>query len=325
MHPTLVRLGPWEPIHLPLIFAFFAVLVGIWTWLERRGSEQGLQWSWRLVVEVVVQAAIPTVIIYLLVNRIGPLLVRSYGVMMLGAFVAALLWMYYDRERYGFTRSQVLQVALLGFAGGIVGGRIGYVLLGWEQYAGQMPSIMDLWRGGLSWHGGLAGALITLGIATPLIGVSFARSFDLSAPGLAVGYAVARVGCFLNACCYGHECSLPWAVTFPQIAGRSIPEVAVHPTQLYAAIGSLIFVLPLILLLTPYLRRPFSRFFGFVVLYSILRFVVEIFRRDATGEVWQVLPVFTIAQAASIALIIIFTAVVLVREWPLRRAGAGEQ
>ena len=325
MHPTLVRLGPWEPIHLPLIFAFFLVIVAIWTWLERRGSEEGLEFNWKLLLEVTVQAAIPAVVVYLLVGRIGPLLVRSYGVMMLGAFAGALTYMYFDRARYGFNRSQVLQIALLGFAGGIIGGRIGYVLLDWDRYAGQIPTIVDLWGGGLSWHGGLAGGLITLAIATPLMKVSLARSFDLAAPGLAVGYAIARFGCFLNACCYGRECTLPWAVTFPQINGRSIPDFPVHPTQLYSAAGSLLFVLPVLLLLTPYLRKPFSRFLGFVGLYSILRFVVEIFRRDATGEVWQAIPLFTIGQAASIALIIIATLVILKREWPFSREAPGNE
>ena len=319
MHPTLFTLGPWEPIHLPLVFAFFLLIVIVWTWLERRGSEDPRRMGWKLILEVTLQAAVPAIVTYLLVNRIGPLQVRSYGVMMLAAFVAALTWMYFDRGRYDFTRAQVLQVALLGFTGGIIGGRVGFVLLNWADFAGSMPTMMDLWRGGLSWHGGLAGGLLTIAIAAPLIRASFARCFDLAAPGLAIGYAVARFGCFLNACCYGTVCTLPWAVTFPQIGTREMPAFPVHPTQFYAAVGALLFVLPLLLWLTPYLRKPFSRFLGFAVLYSVLRFVVEIFRRDATGEIWSVMPIFTIGQAASLAIIIIAGAAILVREWSFRR------
>lgn len=309
-----MKLGPWQPIHLPLIFAFFLLIVALWTWLERRGSEEGRRVGWKLVLEVLIQAAIPAVITYLLVNRIGPLAVRSYGVMMLAAFAAALTWMYFDRDRYGFSRTQVMQVALLGFAGGIIGGRLGFVLLNWGEYAGELPTVMDLWRGGMSWHGGLAGGLLTLAVAAPAMRVSFARCFDLAAPGLAIGYAVARIGCFLNGCCHGYESTLPWAVSFPQVADSPAPAVPVHPTQLYAAAGALLFVLPLLLWLTPHLRRPFSRFLGFVGLYSILRFVVEIFRRDASAEVWQVMPFLTVGQAASLALIVIVTVVILIRE-----------
>jgi phosphatidylglycerol:prolipoprotein diacylglycerol transferase len=149
--------------------------------------------------------------------------------------------------------------------------------------------------------------------------VSFARIFDLAAPGIAVGYAVARIGCFLNGCCYGHECSLPWGVTFPQIGSHPPPPVPVHPAQLYAVIGTLGFTLPVLLLLTPYLRKRFDRFLGFLVLSSIVRYVVEIFRRGATGEIWQPMPVFTVAQAASLGIIIIAGAIVIAREWPFRR------
>lgn len=324
MHPTLTTIGPWRPIHLLPVFAFFLAIVTIWTWLERRGSGERMSLSWGLALELTVQAAIPTAVTYILVNRIGPLEVRSYGVMMLGAFVAALTWMYLDRDRYRFSGSQVLQLSLLGFAGGIVGGRLGYVLLNWGDYSGELAVALDLWRGGMSWHGGLAGGLLVLGIAAPLMGASFARIFDLAAPGLAIGYAVARIGCFLNGCCYGHECSLPWAVTFPQSATETAAAFPAHPTQLYSVIGTLGFTLPVLLLLTPYLRKPLDRFFGFLVLSSVVRYVVEIWRRGATGEVWAPMPVFTVAQAASIAIIIIAGAIVVAREWPFKREAISE-
>jgi phosphatidylglycerol---prolipoprotein diacylglyceryl transferase len=319
MHPTLVTFGPWTRLDLPGIFAFFLCIVAIWTWLERRGRGQRITASWGLALEIAVQAAIPTFVTYVVVNRVGPVALRSYGLMMLGAFVAAFTWMYFDRDRYGFSHRQVLHLSLLGFAGGIVGGRVGYVLLSWGEYAGDLHVAADIWRGGLSWHGGLAGGLLVLGIAAPLMGASFARIFDLAAPGLAVGYAVARVGCFLNGCCYGHECSLPWAVTFPQSATSGSPAFPAHPTQLYSVIGTLGFTLPLLLLLTPWLCKPFDRFLGFLVLSSVVRYVVEIFRRGATGEIWAPMPIFTVAQAASIGIILVAGVIVTVREWPFRR------
>jgi len=319
VHPTLLTVGPWQPIHLPLVFAFYLAIVTLWTWLERRGEPGAMRLTRALAVELTAQAALPTVVTYVLVNRIGPLAVHSYGVMMLGAFVAALTWMYVDRDRYGLKRSQVLQVGLLGFAGGIAGGRLGYVLLNWGEYSGDLAGALDLWRGGMSWHGGLGGSLLVLAVATRVMGVSFPRVFDLSAPGVAVGYAVARIGCFLNGCCFGHECTLPWAVTFPQSATETTPAFPSHPTQLYSVIGTLGFTLPVLLWLTPWLRKPFDRFFAFLALSSVLRYVVEIYRRGATGEVWAPMPVFTVAQAASIGIFVIATVIVIAREWPFRR------
>jgi len=308
-----------RPIHIPAIFAIFAGILVLWTWLEYRSKGEQMKLSIGLVLEIVIQAAIPTAITYFLVNRLGPLEVRSYGVMMLGAFVAALTWMYVDRDRYGFTGGQVLRLGFIGFAGGILGARIGFVLLNWGDYAGKLATALNLWRGGMSWHGGLGGGLLALGIAAPLMGASFARTFDLAAPGIAVGYAVARIGCFLNGCCYGHECTLPWAVTFPQSATDGAPAFPAHPTQLYAVIGTLGFVVPVLLLITPSLRKPFDRFLAFLVLSSVVRYVVEIWRRGATGEVWTSVPIFTVAQAASIGIIIVAGAIVLAREWPFRR------
>ncbi len=319
MHPTMVTFGPWDPVHLPGVFAFFFCIVGIWTWLERRGRGRRMTPSWGLALELTVQAAIPTLVTYVLVNRFGPFELRSYGLMMLGAFVAAFTWMYLDRDRYGFSGRQVLHLSLLGFAGGIAGGRLGYVLLSLGDYANNLSSALNIWGGGMSWHGGLAGGLLVLGIAAPLMGASFTRIFDLAAPGLAIGYAVARVGCFLNGCCYGHECTLPWAVTFPQSATGGAPAFPAHPTQLYSVIGTLGFTLPVLLLLTPWLRKPFDRFLGFLVLSSITRYVVEIFRRGASGEVWAPMPVFTVAQAASIGIIVIAGAIIIAREWPFQR------
>jgi phosphatidylglycerol:prolipoprotein diacylglycerol transferase len=322
VHPTLVTLGPWTAAQIPLVFLFFLVVVGVWTYFERRDREVELRLTPALVAEVVIQAAIPTVIAWLLVNRLGPLHVRSYGVMMLVAFVAGLSWMYLDRARYGFTGPQVLQAGLLGFAGGIIGGRLGYVLLNLEDYMGQPGAAFDLWRGGMSWHGGVAGGMLVLLVATRFMGVSFARVFDLAAPGVAVGYALARIGCFLNGCCYGHACDLPWAVTFPQLSSTSAPPVPVHPTQLYSVAGTLLFTLPVLLWTTRWLQKPFSRFLGFLVLSSIVRIVVEFFRRGATGEIYAPLPALTVAQAASIAIILVAGAAIVIREGGNWRVGS---
>jgi len=167
----------------------------------------------------------------------------------------------------------------------------------------------------MSWHGCLAGGLLVLLLAARVMQVRFARILALAAPGTALGYAIARVGRFLNGCCYGHECHLPWAVTFPQLSSTSAPPVPVHPTQLYAIAGTLLFTLPVLLRATRWLRRPFSRFLAFLVLSSIVRFVVEYFRRGATGEVFAPLPVFTVAQAASLAIIVVSVIAIVVREW----------
>ena len=319
MHPTIAVVGPWKLIHLPAVFAFFLAVVMLWTYLEERGAGEPKRLTLRRVAEFGIQAAIPTALTYLLINHLGPLQVRSYGVMMLLAFAACLTWIYRDRERYGFEARTALQLGLVGFAGGIVGARIGSVLLSWQEYLDQPTEALNLWAGGMAWHGGVVGGVLAVVIVAALMRVSVGRMCDLAAPGMVVAYAIARVGCFLNGCCYGHPTDLPWAVTFPQIGRTHAPPVPVHPTQFYAIAGSLLFVLPLLLIATRWLHRSFSRFMMFLILSSVLRFFVEFARRGATADPFSLIPALTQAQAASIVIMVVCAVAILVRE----RRGAG--
>lgn len=321
MHPNLGIVGPWEAEHVPWLFAFFLAIVWVWTVLEDRAIGRQRKFDLMYAGELLIEAAVPTLLTFILVNRVGPLQVRSYGAMMLLGFIAGLIWVYLDRRRYDIPRRAAIQAPLVGLAGGILGGRIGFVLLKWSDYSSHPQAMMNLWQGGMSWHGGLVGGLLGVYVACRFLKISFARILDLVAPALALAYAIARIGCFLNGCCYGIACDLPWAVTFPQYGPHPPPPVPIHPTQLYACIGTLVFVIPAILLVTRWLRRPFSRFMSFLVFSSALRFVVEYYRRGATAEVFQTLPVFTKAQAASLAIIVVFTIAIIWRE----RAGSRRQ
>jgi len=314
MHPTLTTVGPWTLIHLPAVLAVFLAVVLLWTYLERRADGQGLTLTGGLIGQLLLEAAIPAVLTYLLINRVGPLQVRSYGVMMLAGFVACATWMYRERGRYGLDGRTVLQLALVGFAGGIIGARVGSVLLSWREYLADPVQALNLWRGGMAWHGGVIGGVLAVVIVGALMRVSVGRVFDLGAPGMVLAYAIARIGCFLNGCCHGHPTDLPWAVTFPHTGSLPGPPVPVHPTQLYALTGSLLFVLPLVLLMTRWVHRSFSRFMIFLILSSVLRFAVEFARRGATADPFALIPALTQAQAASIVIIVVCGVAIVVRE-----------
>lgn len=322
MHPTLTVVGPWEPKHLPLVFAFFLAVVWLWTWLEDRSVGRKRPWNLQYFAELLIEAGVPTALSYALVNRIGPLQVRAYGAMMLLGFACALTWAYLVHRRWGLNGRAVLQASLVLFAGGLVGGRVGFVLLQWNRYASHPQEMVNLWQGGMSWHGGVAGGLLAAWLACRVLKMSFTRFMDMAAAPIALGYALARVGCFLNGCCYGHECDLPWAVTFPQIGPSPPPPVPVHPTQLYDSLGTLVFVIPGILLLDRWVRQPFDRFLTYLTLSSVLRFVVEFYRRGATAELFGPLPQLTKAQAGSIAIIAVCVTVVVWQEVAARRSWA---
>lgn len=128
-------------------------------------------------------------------------------------------------------------------------------------------------------------------------------------PFIALGYAITRIGCFLNGCCYGHITSAPWGVVFPAI--DSYPR---HPTQLYASASVL-----LIFFLLRYLRK-FSFFPGFIfvwflILYGLYRFVVEFFR-VSEAVFWVLSP----AQLVALPFIIAGLAVLFWQKWQVKNA-----
>jgi phosphatidylglycerol:prolipoprotein diacylglycerol transferase len=167
----------------------------------------------------------------------------------------------------------------------------------WQDFAGKALTVLYLWQGGLAFHGGIAGGIIGGYLFARIRKLSFPLLADICAPALALGYAITRVGCFLNGCCYGHECDLPWAVTFP--ANTDAGGVARHPTQLYAVLANLI-IFAVLARLYPRVSVRGNLFLLYLVLYSVYRFIVEFFRRGATANVFAPLAPLTEAQTASI-------------------------
>ena len=161
--------------------------------------------------------------------------------------------------------------------GVIVGGRLGYVLFYKPGYYAANPlEILAVWKGGMSFHGGLLGVLA----AVALFGLRRSRPFleitDIIAPCVPLGLASGRIGNFINGELWGRPADpgLPWAMAFPQ-SGSMVPR---HPSPLYqfALEGVLLFVL-----LWLYARRERRR--GqvsgmFLVGYGVFRFIAEYFR-----------------------------------------------
>jgi phosphatidylglycerol:prolipoprotein diacylglycerol transferase len=105
---------------------------------------------------------------------------------------------------------------------------------------------------------------------------------DFFAPALALGHAIGRIGCFFAGCCYGKESSLPWSVIFNDENSLAVIGVHLHPTQIYETIGN--FLLFTFLKFYGRKKRRTGMIFAvYLIIYSVLRFVVEIFRGDYRG------------------------------------------
>jgi phosphatidylglycerol:prolipoprotein diacylglycerol transferase len=117
--------------------------------------------------------------------------------------------------------------------------------------------------------------------------VPFLSFADAAAPGVALGQAIGRIGCLAAGCCWGSQCSRPWAITFTDPkAGQNVGVpmgVPLHPTQLYEAVG--LFLLTGLILWFGKGRAAGRTFSFYLIGAAILRFTVELFRDDPRGKV----------------------------------------
>lgn len=213
--------------------------------------------------------------------------VNSYGAMLMVGFVTAILVGMRLARRRGIPGERLLDLGLVILIGSVIGARAMYMLI--SKNGGSEPfidwgSLLQNGMGGLSFHGGLLGGLLGIIIFVRFTKLRFWRVMDCTAPGVAIGYAITRIGCFLNGCCYGKHCDLPWAVSFPEITsstGGLIREAItrVHPTQLYATLmGLAMFAILLVLSRGNSLGRAGRLAMVFFMLEGVERFVMEIFR-----------------------------------------------
>jgi phosphatidylglycerol:prolipoprotein diacylglycerol transferase len=208
--------------------------------------------------------------------RRGDLPIRSYGLMMAVAFLVGI-WLARRRARAANLNPDIIiDLALVVIIASIAGARAAYVAVHWDFYRLEPASIVRIWDGGLTQYGGLSAGIIAGLLFFRLRGVDPWRGADIVAPSLAAGVAVGRLGCFLNGCCFGLPCDLPWAVTFgPQsAAGAQFPHLALHPTQIYESLAA---ACVLLILLIADRRKPFDGFllWFFVMLLSAYRFAVD--------------------------------------------------
>ena len=221
--------------------------------------------------------------------HIGSVPIRSFGMLVMIGFMAGLWWVMRECESRkslpeGTPRRvapEVLQdIATIGLFTSIIGARLVFVLLSWGYYSKHPKEIVQVWEGGISLHGALLFAVITLVVYCKKQKVSVASAADLGATAWALSYTFGRIGCFLNGCCYGNSCSLPWAVRFHDENGFGLTPPS-HPIQIYAAILNLIFFL----ILVRWGRRPHHDgviFLSYMIMYGAYRFFMEYLRIGAT-------------------------------------------
>lgn len=230
--------------------------------------------------------------------NLGRIKVYSWGFMLAFAVLLAVLGITRIFKKEGYDPDHVLDLVLLLVVTGLLGSRLLYIAeFEWVDFLYHPSIFFGLSDGGFSglvWYGGFTASILAAIIYIRIKGYSFWKIADIFAPWLAMSYAIVRIGCFLNGCCYGKPSTALCTVVFP-----NVDNLSRYPTQLYSsALNFLLFAF----LLWYYPRRKFSgEVFTFYLLgYSVYRFIIEFFREN-----WAFIGPFNISQGYSVILFLV--------------------
>lgn len=157
--------------------------------------------------------------------------IHGYGLMLVIGFLLAMQCGKFLARRSNIDPEVFVNAGLLALVSGVIGARLSHVLENWSQYTDSTRSAFDnfkdainLTSGGLTYYGGFLLATPTLIAYALYKKVPLRTGMDIIAPCLMIGLGIGRVGCFLNGCCYGAECNLPWAVRFPYYSNTYLEQ-----------------------------------------------------------------------------------------------------
>jgi phosphatidylglycerol:prolipoprotein diacylglycerol transferase len=224
--------------------------------------------------------------------RIGNWPVYSYGVLLAIAYLAALQFAVVRARRAGLDGARVMDLGIYLIIAALVGAKLLLVAVDFGYFRNQPRELLSLVRAGGVFYGGLIAAFLTAVVLVRRYQLPLWPTTDAFAPAIALGHIIGRFGCLLAGCCYGRPTDVPWAITFSDpIAAANVGtplQVPLHPTQLYDA-GAEALILA-VLLLSERRGRPFAgrTFWLYMLLYSISRFLIEMYRGDERGMVFGV-------------------------------------
>jgi phosphatidylglycerol:prolipoprotein diacylglycerol transferase len=211
---------------------------------------------------------------------IGSFSVPTYGVLVALGFLAGLAITLRLGRRAGLPSEPLTNLAIYCALGGIAGAKLFMFLFDWEYYwqnPSEIFSLSTLQAAGV-FHGGFIVALIVAVLYIRHLQLPPLQTIDCFAPGIALGHAIGRLGCFAAGCCWGRQCDLPWAVKFHTDEAAPVPlNVPLHPAQLYESAANLV-IFGILYRLSQRNERPGQIFGLYLVLYATARFIVEFFR-----------------------------------------------
>ena len=238
--------------------------------------------------------------------EIGPLKIQYYAVTWL--LSAVLIYMFLSRhtiiKELGLNKDEVNDMVFLYglFFGAVLGGRIGYMFFyGTDQLINNPLSLFYIWQGGLSFHGGLMGVVISLFVFSKRKNIEFLRLIDGVALSMPIGLGLVRIGNFLNGELYGRPTDSEWGFIFPTDPFGLLR----HPSQLYESFGEGILLFVILMTINKLTKISGIISSCFLIFYGLIRFIIEYYRQPDAHIGYVAFDSLSMGQILCIPMIVI--------------------
>ncbi|MBI3649498.1 MAG: prolipoprotein diacylglyceryl transferase [Acidobacteria bacterium] len=213
--------------------------------------------------------------------------ISTYGLLLAVAFILALWLTARLAARDGLPKNRIYDLGLYIIAASLLGSKLLMVITEWSDFRGDVSRLfsLDFLRSGGVFYGGFIAAVLASIFFMWRWQLPWRKTADAFAPGIAVGHAIGRLGCFSAGCCWGKPTTSWIGVKFTEKASEltGVPfDVALVPTQLLEALANFMLFGVLWWL---WKRKKFDGqiIFAYVILYSVIRFTIEFWRDDPRG------------------------------------------
>jgi len=207
---------------------------------------------------------------------IGSLGIRYYGLIYVLGFIIAFFYLNYQRkkQKLELSKDQIYDLMLYLLIGVVLGARIFEVLF-WQPsyYFNNLSQIIAIWNGGMSFHGGLVGAILSVYLFSKKNKISLKKLSDLLIIPATLALALGRIGNLLNSEIYGTVTNVSWCFNFQDAIGCR------HPYQIYASLAHFLSLFILLKMNKKENKEGYLFFLG-LFLFGITRFILDFWRED---------------------------------------------
>ena len=241
---------------------------------------------------------------------LGPVSIYTYGVLLASAYLTGLWYATVRAGARGLDRDRIADLGIYIIISALVGAKLLLIIVEFDHYRQNPAEIATVLRSGGVFYGGL---IASIGVALWYIrrhGLPVWTTCDAFAPGIVLGQAVGRIGCLMAGCCYGKPTELPWVITFTNpLAAANVGTplgVSLHPTQLYESGAALLILGGLLLAERGGKGFAGRTFWTYLLLYPTARFIIEFYRGDPRGTVFDL-----VSTSQFVSLLLIPTSIVM--------------